>query len=239
MDGEQFADAVHAVTRDGRRILSRAIQHVIVEQENAILDSLDDRLDQDRIIILHDVIEIANQRGFAVNGLREIAARSRERLDEGRSAQATEAGDGVAALMPRRAMRAVAVVQEEIFTAERRHAGFPQNPACKEFVGRQCRGGRAVLRIPGASAGAEVKQPAARGDAEQQSRSAVEVAKRQSKFGAGEFRIDRLVRIEARFSLSKLSWASHAISFERFLIRRGHLLPDRYRIQQVNCARKR
>jgi hypothetical protein len=40
----------------------------------------------------------------------------------------------------------------------------------------------------------------------------------QPKFGAGEFRIDRLVRIEARFSRSKLSWASHAISFETFLI---------------------
>jgi hypothetical protein len=82
-----------------------------------------------------------------------------------------------------------------------------------------------------------MNHPVVRGDAVQQSRSAVEIAKRQPKFGAGKFRIDRLVRIEARFSRSKLSWASHAISFETFLIRRSHLLPDRRRIQQVNCAK--
>ena len=83
MDGEQFTDGVHAVARDGRRIFSRAIEHVVVEQENAILACLDDRLDQDRVVILHHLVEIPNERGFAVNGLREIAARSRERLDEG------------------------------------------------------------------------------------------------------------------------------------------------------------
>jgi hypothetical protein len=63
-----------------------------------------------------------------------------------------------------------------------------------------------------------MQQAVARGDAEQQSRPAVEVAKMEPEFGAGEFGIDRLVRIEARFSRSKLSWASHAISFETFLI---------------------
>jgi len=40
----------------------------------------------------------------------------------------------------------------------------------------------------------------------------------EPEFGAGEFSIDRLVRIEARFSRSKFSGASHAISFETFLI---------------------
>src|SRR6478752_1280565 len=137
MGSEQFTNGVHAVTRDGRWIFSRAIKHIVVEQENAILWSLDDRLDQDRVVILHDVIEIANQRGFAVNSLREIAARPRERLDEGCSAQFRKAGDRVAALMAHRTMRTVAVVQEEIFTAERRHAGFPQDTACKMLVGRQ------------------------------------------------------------------------------------------------------
>jgi hypothetical protein len=63
-----------------------------------------------------------------------------------------------------------------------------------------------------------MKLPVARGDAEDQPRPAVEVAKFQPKFSAGEFRIDRLVRIKARFPRSKLSWASHAISFETFLI---------------------
>ena len=177
MGGEQFAEGVHAIACDGGRIFSRAIERVVVEQKNAILDPFDDRLDQHGVVIFHHLIEIANERGFAVNGLREIAARSRERLDEGRSAQCPETGDRVAALMSRRAMRAMAVVQEEIFAAERRHAGFSQDPARKIFVGRQRRGGGVVLRIPGASAGAEMKQPVARGDAEDQSRPAVEIAK--------------------------------------------------------------
>jgi hypothetical protein len=63
-----------------------------------------------------------------------------------------------------------------------------------------------------------MKQPVARGDPEDQPRPAVEVVKFQSKFSAGEFRIDRLVRIKARFPRSKRSWALHAISFETFLI---------------------
>jgi hypothetical protein len=115
-------------------------------------------------------------------------------------------------------MRAIALVKEEIFAAQRRDTGFAQDTARKMFVGRQRRGGSVVLRIPGASAGAEMKQPVARGDAEDQPRSAVEVAKMEPKFSAGEFRIDRLVRLKARFSRSKLCWASHAISFETFLI---------------------
>src|SRR5881227_196901 len=118
MDGEQFTNGAHAVACDGRRIFSCAIEHVVVEQENAILDSFDDRLDQHRVVVLRHLVEIANQRGFAVNRLREIAARSREWLDESRSAQSHETVDRVAALMSRRAMRAVAVVQEEIFTTE-------------------------------------------------------------------------------------------------------------------------
>src|SRR3954467_3896685 len=218
MDGEQFTNGVYAIARDERRIFARAIEHVIVEQEHAILCPFDDRLDQHRVVILHDVVEISSERGFAVNGLREIAARSRERLDECHSAQSPETVDRVAALMACGAMRAMAVVQEEVFTAKRRHAGLAQDAARKMFVGRQRRSGRAVLRIPRAPAGAEMQQPVARGDAEQQSRPAVEVAKMEPEFGAGEFGIDRLVRIEARFSLSKFSWALHAISFETFLI---------------------
>src|SRR5437867_5739126 len=100
---------------------------------------------------------MANERSFAVNGLREIAARSGERLDEGRPAQSREAVDGVAARMASRTMGTVAVVQEEILTAERRHAGFAQDPAREMFVGRQRRGGGVVLRILGASACAEMK----------------------------------------------------------------------------------
>jgi hypothetical protein len=63
-----------------------------------------------------------------------------------------------------------------------------------------------------------MKQLGARGDAEQQSRPAVEVTKMEPEFGAGKFGIDRLVRIKTRFTFSKFAWASHAISFETFLI---------------------
>src|SRR5258705_8984822 len=51
-----------------------------------------------------------------------------------------------------------------------------------------------------------------RSDAEDKSRSAVDVLKRQSEFRAGIFRIDRLVRIVTRLSPSKFLNASHAIS---------------------------
>jgi hypothetical protein len=81
--GEQFTEGVNAISRDGRRIFSRAIDHIVVEQEDTILASLDDRLDQHRVVILDDFVEIPNERGFAVNGLCEIAARPRQRLDEG------------------------------------------------------------------------------------------------------------------------------------------------------------
>src|SRR5260370_12996442 len=48
--------------------------------------------------------------------------------------------------------------------------------------------------------------------AEQESGSTVEVLKREVELRAGIFRIDRLVRIEAWFSRSKILKAVHAIS---------------------------
>src|SRR5258708_6160457 len=54
----------------------------------------------------------------------------------------------------------------------------------------------------------------ARADAEQQSRSAVRIAKFEAEFRAGERRIDRLLRIESGLALSKFPQASHAISFD-------------------------
>ena len=88
--GQQFAQGVHAVAAHGGRMFARGIEHVVVEQENPVLGSLDDRLDQDRIVIFRDLVEIAGQRGLTVNGLREIAARSRQRFDEGRCAESSE-----------------------------------------------------------------------------------------------------------------------------------------------------
>ena len=58
-----------------------------------------------------------------MNGLREIAARSLQRFDEGRSAQFSEIFERVFALMTRGAMGAMPVMQEEIFAAQRRNAG--------------------------------------------------------------------------------------------------------------------
>src|SRR5882757_10542339 len=111
---------------------------------------------------------------------------------------------------------AMAVVQKEIFAAERRHAGPLQDSAGEIFVRSQRRGSGVVLRIPGASSGPEMNDPVACGDAEQQPRSAVDIAKNQSEFGAGKFRIDRLVRIEARSAETKFAEAAHAVSLETF-----------------------
>jgi hypothetical protein len=51
-----------------------------------------------------------------------------------------------------------------------------------------------------------------RSDAEDESGSAVDVVKREPEFTTGIFRIDRLVRIEARLSRSKFPQVSHVIS---------------------------
>jgi len=45
-----------------------------------------------------------------------------------------------------------------------------------------------------------------RADAEDKAGSAVEIAKGEAEFGAGIFRIDRLVRIEARFFPFEIRW---------------------------------
>ena len=64
------------------------------------------------------------QRSFVVNPLREIAARSRQRFDEGGSAQLAKIRQRVVALMAQWSMRTIAIVQEEIFAADRSHAGL-------------------------------------------------------------------------------------------------------------------
>jgi len=64
-------------------------------------------------------------------------------------------------------MRAMAVVQEEIFTAKRWDIRLHQDLAGKILVGGQRRGGGIVLRIPRASPGTEIKRFAFCGDAEE------------------------------------------------------------------------
>ena len=101
MGSEQFANGVHAIARHEGWIFSRAKKRVTVEQKDAILAPFDDGLNQHGVVVLRHLIEVADKRPLAVNGLREIAARSRERLDEGRAAQSTEIRYRVAALMAR------------------------------------------------------------------------------------------------------------------------------------------
>src|SRR6266403_1856663 len=105
-----------------------------------------------------------------------------------------------------------ASMQEEIFAAKRRNAGILQDPVGKIFIRCQRCSGGIVLRIPRTSPGAEMNASGLRCDPEQKPRSAVDVLKRQAEFSTGIFRVDRLVRIGARLSRSKLNKVSHAIS---------------------------
>jgi hypothetical protein len=214
MGGEQLAQTAHAIAAHEGWVFAREKERVVVEQENPVLDPIDNRLDQDGVVISRDIIEISGDRGFAMNRLCEIAARPRQRLDERRCTQACEIRQRVVAFMPRRAIRAMTVVQEEIFTADDRHVSLFKDFACKGFVGSQRRRCGIVLRIPRAPAGTEMQGLILRANAEKQPRSIVEIAKNKSEFSAGELRIDRLVRIEARLALSKFLQASHAISFD-------------------------
>ena len=96
------------------------------------------------------------------------------------------------------------VVQEEIFTADRRHAGLLPGFWLVKYLSEASVAAVALFcGYQDAAAGAEMQRFVARSDAEHQPRSAVEIAKFEAEFGAGECRIDRLVRIEARFALSK------------------------------------
>ena len=104
------------------------------------------------------------------------------------------------------------VVQEEITTAQCRDAGAFKDRVGEIFVGCERGGGGTVLRIPRTSSGAEMNAAPLRRNAEDQSRSTVDVLKGQPDFGAGIFRIDRLVRIEGGLSRSKFPQLAHALS---------------------------
>ena len=82
------------------------------------------------------------------NHLRKVAARSHERFDERCSAEFSQIFERVLALMTRAAMRAVPIVQEEIFAAQRRNAGAFKYHTGEVFVGCQRCGGGVVLRKP-------------------------------------------------------------------------------------------
>ena len=129
-------------------MFARGKEDVVVEQKNPVLVAGNDRLHQDGIVISRDLAEVSNQRGLVMHDLREIAARSGQRLDESRGAQFRKMRQRILALMPGGAMGAVAVMQKEIFAAERGDAGLRENPSGEILVGSQRRGGGVVLRIP-------------------------------------------------------------------------------------------
>ena len=136
-----------------------------------------------------------------MNGLREIATRTEQGFDEGRSAQPSQIFERVFALMARGAMGTTPVMQEKILAAQRGYAGVLKNPAGEIFVRGQRRGSGVVLRIGRTAPGAEINDFGWRSDAEDKSGSAVDVVKREAEFRTSIFRIDRLVRIEARLTL--------------------------------------
>ncbi len=208
---QKIADRARAIARHRRWVFPRGIDHLVIEQKNPVLGPAGQRLDQDRVVTLRDLVEIARERGFAVHGLREIAARPEQRLDEGGRAQCPEIAESVCALMPGGTKRATAVIEEEIVAAEGRKAGPFKDGVGEVFVRCQRRGGGAVLRVPGTSASAEVKAVAVRGDAENDARARADVLECQPEFGTGIFRIDRLVRIEVRLSRSNVGEAVHAV----------------------------
>ena len=94
------------------------------------------------------LFEISKQRRYVVNGLREIAARSGQGFDEGRSAQPPEMCQRIVTLMSGGTMGAMAVMQEKIFAAERGYPGGFQDPVGEEFVRGQRGCGGIVLRVP-------------------------------------------------------------------------------------------
>ncbi len=148
MRGEEVANAAGAIADNRRRLLARGKENLVVEQKNPILVAGNDSLHQDRVVILRDFTEVFYQRGPVMQGLREVAARSRQRFDESRAAQFRKMRQRILAFVPRRAMGAVPVVQKEVLAAECGDAGLRQNPGREIFVGRQRRGGGVVVRIP-------------------------------------------------------------------------------------------
>ncbi len=134
MRGQQFAEPADAVAEDCRGIFSRGVENIVVEHEDAVFQARHDRLHQDRVVIPGNPVDIFVQGGLAVHGLREIATRSLQRLDEGRRAQHSEIFQRIAAFMPGRAVRAVSLVQEKIMPAKRRNAGSFEKDVGKILV---------------------------------------------------------------------------------------------------------
>ena len=74
--GQQIPDWAHAIAPNSRRIFPRRVKDLVIQHKNPVFGSRGKRLDQYRIAVSRNLIEISKQRGFAMNGLCEIATRS-------------------------------------------------------------------------------------------------------------------------------------------------------------------
>ncbi len=98
---QQIADRMHAIAQNKRRIFPRRIKHLVIQHKNPVFDSGSKRLDQYRIVVSRNLIEISEQRGFVINRLCEITARSGQGFGEGCCAQFPEIFECRFALMTR------------------------------------------------------------------------------------------------------------------------------------------
>ncbi len=141
------------------------------------------------------------------------------------------------------------LAQEEIVAAEICDAGIVENAVGEIFVGGERRGGRVVLRIPGATPGAEEDACRFRSDAKDEPGAAVDVFEMQPELAARPGGIGCLVRVEGGLSRAKFLQVPHAVGDDLpfRLFRRIYLTifcswgaainhPNCARFQQVNCA---
>ena len=152
---KEIADRTGAVAQHKGRIFPRHVERFAVEQENPVFEPGHQRLNQYRIIMLRNLAYIFNQRGFAVYSLREIAARSRQRLDERGCAEPCKIFQRIFDLVSFGAMSAMPFMQKKILTAQCRNAAALEDDIGEVFVRGQRGGGGIVLRIPRTSPGAE------------------------------------------------------------------------------------
>ncbi len=123
------------------------------------------------VVISCDLVEISSQRGFACNDLREIAARSRQRFDEGRSRPSVlKYASASSRSWPGGRWARCRSCRKKYSPPSVATPALLENLAGEIFVRCQRRGGGVVLRIPRASPGAEMNGFGPRGDAEDEAR---------------------------------------------------------------------
>src|SRR5580698_1376582 len=108
---------MHAVAFEHRRKFACRIDDVIVEQKDPVFEAACDRLHQHRIVMWRDAVKISAERGFAVDRLRKVAARSRQRLEKGASVQRSKIAESIWAVVALGTQRTVARAQKEIVAA--------------------------------------------------------------------------------------------------------------------------